>query len=291
MNALVNGCGWFLSQYVPRFPGKGRVVHTCARLLAPLSWQSYAYPTRGAVLRIDLRDRIQRLMWGGMFEPQVTRVVRQFLRPGMVFIDVGAHIGYFAVLAAAQVGPQGAVLAYEADPDNYERLNANLSPYPWARALHMAVCAAEGEVTFYRTPQKEETGWGSLLGGEEHREAVVVPGTTLDHEVVARGLTRVDMVKVDVEGAEVQVLMGSDHLLAEFRPFWLMELNPQCLARGGYSRDDVLRLFREREYRLFHLGQDKGKAIVTLIAIPEERREQTNGIGQWGIPIQPMLMR
>jgi len=181
----------------------------------------------------------------------------------MVFVDVGAHVGYFSLIGAVQVGPTGTVLSYEPDPEVFRYLQRNVAPYPWVHAQRLAIADRVGYLTFYRTPRQQESGWGSLFNGGEGRSAIQVATSTLDEQVIAHHLQRIDLVKVDVEGAEVRVLEGTRTLLKRYRPIWVLEINAPCLARDGRRPEDVHRLLQEADYRLLYMNEN------TLIAFPD----------------------
>lgn len=164
------------------------------------------------------------------FDPLTTCRLRRFLQRGMVVVDVGAHIGYYTALAAACVGPRGRVFAVEPAPDNLELLqkNAVASTTPvivlpvaagaksCPRTLHLAP-SSDGH-SLYLHPMYGTTG------------SVVVDQHPLDDLVSGS----VDLVKIDVEGAELEVLEGMSRILKENRNIRLLvEWNPACLKAAG----------------------------------------------------------
>jgi len=90
----------------------------------------------GETVTIDLRDRIQRLMWGAAYEPHVRKCFAAFLRPGDTSLDLGAHVGFFSVIASAQVGSSGKIFSFEANSLNFQSLYANATQFPWMTASH-----------------------------------------------------------------------------------------------------------------------------------------------------------
>src|SRR5918992_4538789 len=89
------------------FRGKGRLGMRAARLASRVSTEAYCSPCRGATMRVDLRDRIQTLMWCGAYERETKLVFHVFISRGSTVVDVGANVGYFSVLAAALAGEAG----------------------------------------------------------------------------------------------------------------------------------------------------------------------------------------
>src|SRR5574341_581136 len=90
---------------IPMFPGKVRLVHALGKVEVKRNGPTaYCSAPGGIILQVSLLDRIQREMWGGCYEPHVTACVAALLRAGDIFLDIGAHVGYHAALAAAIVG-------------------------------------------------------------------------------------------------------------------------------------------------------------------------------------------
>jgi FkbM family methyltransferase len=151
------------------------------------------------------------------------------VKPGDVVIDAGAYCGLTAFLFSKAVGTGVRVIAVEADPHNFAALRANLAqhPAPNVQALHAAVWSENGVIEF-----ASEGNMGSaaiaVAPGKPHR--VGVPAKTLDQICIETGLQRVDHVKMDVEGAEYEVIPASRDFIERFRPDFLIEVH---VDRGG----------------------------------------------------------
>jgi FkbM family methyltransferase len=220
-------------------------------------------PGNGAILRVDLNDRIQRLMWGHCYEIHVQRCIRALLSAGDAYLDVGAHIGYHSVLAAALVGSAGSVYAFEADPGNFRRLQENLYPFSWATAVNKAVWSTTGTMVFEQSPQRGESGWGTLsevrdLNQGEH---ISVSAVSLDDWSAENRIERVTLMKIDAEGSEVGILQGARNFLNRFRPAIITEINDTLLRQGHQSSNKMVEILHECGYELFHLN---GKHIQPL---------------------------
>ena len=234
-----------------RVPGLSRLADLLASVRRTRGPSATARLSPGARLTVDLRDRIQKLMWLGLYEPASVALLRRLLRCGGTFIDVGAHIGYFAVLASATVGPKGRVYAFEADPELVEALRANLRPYPWAQTIHTAVMDTPGQSNLWRSTRAGESGWGSVLRPpDEQREAVGIPGERLDTLLSGRAMPRPVVLKVDVEGAELRVLAGAALVLRTAAAV-LVEVNPACLSRDGVSPTELVAALRQAGFRVW----------------------------------------
>jgi FkbM family methyltransferase len=178
----------------------------------------------------------------GTHEPMVHEALRRTLGPGGVFVDIGSNVGYTALLAAGIVGSSGRVVALDAQRECAEatQINARLNGFAQVEALHSAAGAASGEAEVIVT---QDPLWTRLASVGEHplevrRDRVAV--TSVDDLVARLGLPAVDVVKIDVEGAELDVIGGMARVLADQRPFVIAEMHDRnaefcrAMADAGY---------------------------------------------------------
>ncbi len=192
----------------------------------------------GLRLVLDLRDNLQRTLWlTGTYEPATLAFLRAELRRGDVFADVGAHVGVHALTAAARLRDLGGgtVLAFEPAPDSVAVLRRAARRNGLdVTAVPTALGAAAGEGRLGADPRygDADAGVRSLhaVGGR----AAVVPVATFDGWAEGAGLDRLDVVKIDVEGAELDVLRGMRASLARLRPrVVVLEVKAAVLERAG----------------------------------------------------------
>lgn len=156
----------------------------------------------------------------GEFSEGEIELFAQFLRPGMVAVEVGANIGAHTVFLAQAVGPTGQVLAFEPQRIVYQTLCANLAlnSIPNVRAFHAAVGQTPGEIVVPLLDYCQEHNFGGLgLGGHVHGERV--PLMTLD----SLHLAACHLLKVDVEGMEQSVLEGARETITRLKPILYVE--------------------------------------------------------------------
>jgi FkbM family methyltransferase len=266
---MINEVGRGLSKR--RFPGKHRFVHRFGRAVSKVCPEADCFPHPRGRLTVRLADRAERLMWAGCYEPGLALVLNRMLRPGMVFVDVGAHVGYFTVLAAVLVGPDGAVYAFEPDPECFERLVLSTKTYGWVRPARCAVGDEAGETAFFRTPRAEETGWGTIFPTGEPRRELRVPMITLDGSLAELGARRVDFIKIDVEGAEARVLQGAEKTIDRFRPAVYFEANAVCLKRDDRLVEDLIGFFTAKGYEIRAVPGERASAPDNFLAVPGEK--------------------
>jgi FkbM family methyltransferase len=153
------------------------------------------------------------------------QALAEYLKPGHKFYDLGANIGFFSLMAARLVGPEGRVVSFEADPEIAERLRENLAYNKFANASveQKAVWSEPGKIKFARVSPSAspDRGLGHVTLGPSAEETILVETVSLDQYCDSH--VAPDFVKCDVEGAEVAVFEGAKRLLRQKRPILLVE--------------------------------------------------------------------
>lgn len=200
---------------------------------------------------------------------------RGLCRPGYVVLDVGANLGVYALVAAALVGDQGRVVAVEASPDTHALLRKAVqrNGYQNLRLVNAAATDRSGPVSFFI--REEHTGDGQLAAEGDHRCAVQVPGMTLD-QVVGPD-PRVDLIKLDIQGAEAMAIKGMDAILRAnptlkvISEFW-----PKGLERCGMDPRDYLAWWRGQGFKVYEISEDQGE----LLALPTDDQVMDRAQGE-----------
>lgn len=187
----------------------------------------------------------------GAYEPSTLRAFAAYCRPGSVVVDVGANIGQYTQFASRLVGAQGTVIAFEPVASTAALLDASMKRLGLTNVVieHTALSDSVGTAEFIFA--KEGDKLACLADGghylSDDAEAPVlretVSTTTLDEYVRQRGLRRVDVVKIDVQGAELKVLRGMNEVLSQWRPAVIVELT------GDRSIQEGQWFLQERGYR------------------------------------------
>ena len=186
-------------------------------------------------------------------------LVGRLLQPDDVFIDGGANVGLFTLVAAERVGPNGKVIAFE--PGRSVRLslleNVVLNRFSQVEVLPFALSSAPGEASF-RAFDPSGAGLNHLCPtAGEPGEVETVTLTTLDAVLLPRDLKRLKLIKLDLEGAEHAALLGARHLLTEARPDILIEVEQSHLLRMGTTSDALMALMREYGYTFYRTSKDE----------------------------------
>ena len=191
----------------------------------------------------------------GQYEPQVAAYLKSNLARGAAVVDIGANVGFFSLAVLALI-PGSTVHMFEPSPRPRSRLASSIARNRLeARAIlnPLALYSEPGEMDFF-----VHTGYHSAfdgfrdtnyaLAGEPTR--IKVPVTTLDLYVAEAGITHLDLVKIDVEGAELSVLQGAERTLRELRPRVLFEIGQQNLDPYGLRPEHIYGFFREHGYNV-----------------------------------------
>jgi FkbM family methyltransferase len=191
----------------------------------------------------------------GCYEPETVAVIRGLLAPGMVYVDVGAYIGHHTIIGSAAVGPGGQVHAFEASPSTYAELLANVRLNQCTNTVcnNVALSDRAGTAPFYLADVSEAAA--NSLGRTVHTSErhIDVAVRTLDDYFESKSIHRVDLVKVDVEGAELLFVRGAARTLQRFKPALILEFSKHSSA-FSYDSDDLATELGAMGYHLFQVG-------------------------------------
>jgi|SRR5579875_243488 len=236
--------------------GRGmRLVGTVHRIFPPPSNKLLeARLWCGCRLTVDLHDAVQAsLYYRGFHEPSVTAVLRRHLRAGDCFVDVGANVGYYSCVASCLVGRAGSVHAIEPSTKLIDRFRMDLARNRISDriVLHpVAVSDFEGTAYLQRGSHDPTPDGDRFITVEQFDgpSAELVPVTTLDSLLIHA--SRVDVLKLDIEGQELSALRGAVSTIRRFRPrLILVEDDPQLLKRSASSSDELWHLLTSLGYQ------------------------------------------
>ena len=238
----------------------GGMLGWVSRKLVPHDALIWVAIQQGAAkgLSIRVNPRTGRAIHEGLLEPAVQDVLKAHLRPGMVFYDLGANIGFFSLIGARLVGPTGKVVSFEADPEICHRLRENISQNRFAHVIveQKAVWSSTGTLSFARSDPAVSPDRGlGRVSSDNSSNGIHVEATSLDEYTSLSPAP--DVLKCDVEGGECAVLRGARRLLLEKRPVLLVEVH--C----SQNAEELSKILTEVGYSFRNLDEAHILAVAT----------------------------
>ena len=216
---------------------------------------------------LDLREGIDFSIYLlGVFEPGTAKTLSRLIKPGDVVFDIGANIGAHTLKMARAVGSSGKVFAIEPSDFAFAKLNRNFSLNPQLKPRVNTEQLFLAEKVSDSYPSQVYASWplrGDVTVHSKHRGRLVSTSKasiiTLDDFVRQRDIKRVDLIKIDVDGAELPILEGGHATLSRYHPKLVMELAPYAHAEQNHSFGDLVELLRSTGYAL--QNADGGKPV------------------------------
>jgi len=275
LHALIN---W----YTRHFPFPFRGWKYAQRLLAATGQNDRLFIKKihnGQLVQVCPREHIQQqLFWYGFYEKTEVLAWESLITPNATVLDIGANIGYYSLVAAPRAA-KGRVFAFEpqASPLSRLRKNIDLNRLTNLIAIPLGVSDAPGSATLYLAGASNE-GMGSLRKGEDFSAATeTIQLVRLDDWCRENGV-HPDFIKMDIEGAEYNALLGMNRVLREDRPVLFIEIDGNLLARFGRMPADVHEYLRSLSYSAYGIKENsrfekmnvpgEGELVVF---VPEEK--------------------
>ena len=295
LSAFKAACRW-LSFHTPDFPTKLRWLHMIFRPEMSSS-ELYELPllaTARQAVRVAGNTEIgHQILLFGLYEKSYAVAFHRLLKPADVVLDIGANIGQYTLLAAEKVGAEGKVMAIEATPHIFERLQQHVNANGLDNVLLMpcAVGAAEGTVSM-KVIADDNDGMHHVSVTLGEAGTTEVPLRRVD-DLLARFLPdrEVDVVKIDVEGWEEAVFEGAKRLFQQTAPPTVFFESIEAHAsRFGFSAKCLGETFLAQGYRLFSFHDQSGrwqpvdqvgedKLFCNSLAVHPRRAEHLRAVG------------
>lgn len=219
----------------------------------------------------------------GVIDPNEFYFLHTFLEKGMTFVDIGANEGFYSIFASDRVGEYGRVIAFEPSQREADRLLRNLALNKVSNTTleNIGVADMEGEAILKLCEYGHE-GQNTLgdFAHPVHQEGTqTIPLIRLDSYFDGHPIDRIDLIKIDVEGAEERVLRGASQTLDRFRPVLLMEMNDRSLQMQGSSCHRVASLLQSTGYCIYSFDaatgrlapSEEGRYSDNVVAVPREK--------------------
>jgi len=241
-------------------PREVRLRHLPFRLILPrlldaagLTWPVTAQTFFGRPMRVHLPDLVGvKLYQYGFFEEGLTRAIIEKLRPGDSFVDIGAHVGYYTILAALLVGAEGHVVSFEPTPRTRTELSANTAGLDNVRVVPLAAWDATERLTL------QDFGWrqssfnsvvAARVSDNRRSESIEVEAVAVDDWLETHSIVPA-FIKIDAESAEQRVLRGLRRTIEQHHPILSLEIGDYNLP-GVPSSVELIRSVVEQGYDAF----------------------------------------
>jgi FkbM family methyltransferase len=251
-----------IAQLVIKVPFVSRFFWAAYGYLRPKDDAMVAVKDFGFRLYLDSRDTYLActLLMLGHYEPVASRIFSSLLKEGMTVVDIGAQVGYYTVLSAMRVGPSGKVFAFEPEPKHFRLLRRNLSANGLTNVFveQKALLDQSGMQHFYLA--SENLGRHGIYRQDDSVEQIEVETTTLDRFFSNRQ-EKVQVIKLDAEGAEPLILKGMKRVISESSSLALFtEFFLPNLEAGGHSPEAYLNDLVRHGFTL-HLMDEEQKSV------------------------------
>jgi len=234
---------------------------------------------------IDRNDTVSNMISQGKFEKAEWHFVNRFLKKGMAVVDIGAHHGFYTILCSKKVGSTGRVVAFEPSPGEQRKLSFNLklNHCKNVKIEPYALGGQSGKATLF-VIKGRDTAFNSLRPPAVSipTQEVDVSTIRLDDYLRSLCLDKVDFIKIDAEGAELEILQGARNLLMkESSPVMMIEVSDERTRPWGYSSAAIYDFLARQGYTWFSVTDDgflklyeEGTNLYNFVAVPKSRLHQ-----------------
>lgn len=190
----------------------------------------------------------------GVYETYQLDLFRSLVHKGMTVLDIGANVGLYSVIAAHLVGEGGVVASFEPETQNFEILKKNISDngFKNIQPAQVAVADTEGELTLFLS--KGNKGKHSLYKPSDTEGEQVVKTIVLDEWLEQHNIGKVDVIKIDIQGAEPRAFAGMQKTLS-MKPALLMEYDPKSIRESGHDPIKMLEMLLRYGYVLYSVDE------------------------------------
>jgi len=227
----------------------------------------------GQKLKVDLSSTVGRSIYlRGCYEYDVEKELKKNLNPGDVFFDIGANVGYFTLTSQELVGEKGEVHSFEPHDRAFSLLQESVKSNKCDNIFLNKTALSDKEKAVEFVSLKDSAFSWTQQERNNSSPSVTIKTTTLDKYINDINLNRkIKSLKIDVEGAEYNVLLGAKELLMSQSPYLILEVQDWSLSRFGYSVDDIFTFLDKCGYRAFDLD---GNSVLNAAQARQHLQKQ-----------------
>lgn len=222
-------------------------------------------------MNLNLDDWIQQQIYFlGDYEKNEIDYLCNVLREGDCFIDVGGNIGLFSLNASKLAGETGKVYAFEAFKPNYQIFKTHLKANNIKNVTleHLAVSSGSGVLEIFYNEAYDNAGMASSYLSD-YTAKETVQSIDLNTYVRNKNLSKINLIKIDIEGGEFSALLGMNEVLNTFKPKIIIEINHIALKNSGHSEEEIKDFFTAKNYQLVNIlskNEDSYNAVFEFVA-------------------------
>lgn len=211
---------------------------------------------------------IEKLYLRGFNEFVVTQLFNKYLREGMTVVDAGAHMGWSTLLICKRIGKSGRVIAFEPAKKYRAMLvkNIELNNYKNIEILDSALFDVNKRM-------KLSYSRGMLVSPDDEAEGAEIVCQKLDSVSDEYKLSRIDLIKIDIEGSEMNCLLGMEEVISKFNPILIIEVHPEYLDKYNFNPKNIITYLKSKSYKTRPFGIQESqinstREIFHMLAIP-----------------------
>jgi FkbM family methyltransferase len=205
---------------------------------------------------LDDKDTLE-LATHEFYEPMETDLFKREIQPGNTVLDIGANIGYYTLIAAHRVGPEGRVYAFEPDPANFSLLQKNVEANGYTNVVlvNKAVSNKSGKIRLYLNPANR--GDHRVYDSKDGRQSIEIETVTLDRFFKPLD-KKIHFIKMDIQGAEALALEGMKSLVGKNKGLKLVtEFSPASLKLAGSRAESYLKNLKSLGFGFLEISEKK----------------------------------
>ena len=258
--------------------GKGLTKYSAIRVIknfALSQLRSEYVEVQGNKMHLDAKDCLQ-LSINEIFEPIETNIIKREIQNGDIVLDIGANIGYYTLMMAKSVGKKGKVFAFEPEPSNFNILKKNVAINKYDNIVleQKAVGNKNGRTKLYLS--EKDTVRHATHKSKWCKDSLEVDIVKLD-DYFGNNVERIDFIKVDVEGGEIDVFKGMLKILQNNKRIkMLVEFIPEHIIERGSKPEELLQFLITQDFKLSRINEQE-KVFVPINSFKEILELDFNG--------------